>query len=129
MELQRAVVEGLLGTQLAETWRRIMGINPYSKPHGKYVSYAVGQPMGAKTSWAIFALTHHTIVRLLCLYHQVPVDCYVIIGDDIVIANEFVANSYMTLLDDLGVSYSKDKTISPYNVMRDSLSRAEFAKR
>lgn len=85
--------------------------------------------MGAKTSWAVFALTHHTILRLLCRFHQTNRECYVIIGDDIVIANEKVANSYMTLLDDFGVIYSKDKTITPYNVRCNDLSVAEFAKR
>jgi hypothetical protein len=53
----------------------------------------------------------------------------VIIGDDIVISNEAVANSYITLLKDLGVPYSRDKTISPYNVKGDNPSVAEFAKR
>lgn len=129
MELQLARVRGLLGAEKAERWGQIMGINPWSAPHGKYVEYRVGQPMGAKTSWAVFALTHHTILRLLCRFHRVSRECYVIIGDDIVIANEKVANSYMALLNDFGVPYSKDKTISPYNVRSDDLSVAEFAKR
>jgi len=129
MRLQLARVRGLLGAEKAEVWGKIMGINPWSSPHGKYVKYRVGQPMGAKTSWAIFSLTHHTILRLLCRFHRVSRECYVIIGDDIVIANEAVANSYMALLDDFGVPYSKDKTISPYSVGRPDLSVAEFAKR
>lgn len=29
----------------------------------KAVSYAVGQPMGALSSWAMLALTHHFIVQ------------------------------------------------------------------
>lgn len=129
MKLQLARVRGLLGAEKAERWGQIMGINPWSAPHRKYVEYRVGQPMGAKTSWAVFALTHHTILRLLCRFHRVSRECYVIIGDDIVIANEKVANSYMALLNDFGVPYSKDKTISPYNVRSDDLSVAEFAKR
>lgn len=85
--------------------------------------------MGAKTSWAIFALTHHTILRLLCRFHRISRECYVIIGDDIVISDEKVANSYLALLNDFGVPYSKDKTISPDNIIGDNLSSAEFAKR
>lgn len=129
MRLQIARVRGLLGAEKAKVWGLIMGIKPWSRPHNKYVEYRVGQPIGAKTSWAVFALTHHTVLRLLCRFHRVSRECYVIIGDDIVISNENVANSYITLLNDFGVPYSKDKTISPYNVKRNNLSVAEFAKR
>lgn len=29
----------------------------------EYIRYAVGQPMGALSSWAMLALTHHFIVQ------------------------------------------------------------------
>lgn len=69
--------------------------------------------MGAKTSWAAFALTHHTILKLLCLRHGIQGLAYVIVGDDITIANDKVAIDYMGLLKDFGVDYSPKKTISP----------------
>jgi hypothetical protein len=124
--LQREVVAGLKGEQFAELWGRIMHIRAWSEPHKRVVEYKVGQPMGSKTSWAIFALTHHTLLRLLCRFHRVRGQAYVIIGDDIVISNKLVAESYMGLLRDLGVDYSPKKTISP---SKASGSVAEFAKR
>jgi hypothetical protein len=124
MELQVAVVAGLHGTRFAQIWKRIMGVKPWSGT--EYVSYSVGQPMGAKTSWAAFSLTHHTILRLLCQAHGISGQAYVIVGDDIVISNDKVATSYMGLLEDFGVDYSPKKTISPEKA---DASVAEFAKR
>jgi hypothetical protein len=125
-ELQVAVMKGILGSEKASAWSQIMAIKPWSEFHESYIEYRVGQPMGAKTSWAIFALTHHTVLRLLCLHWKTPENPYVIIGDDIVIANDNVAKSYIGLLDDLGVPYSKGKTIFPKEGDQPS---AEFAKR
>jgi hypothetical protein len=125
-ELQEAVIAGLLGTQQSKVWSEIMAIKPWSPPHNKYVEYMAGQPMGAKSSWAIFALTHHTILRLLCSSAGARDNPYVIIGDDVVIANDTVAKNYMELLDTFGVEYSKLKTIIPKD---NGDHAAEFAKR
>lgn len=125
-ELQEAVISGLLGTQKAKIWSEIMAIKPWSSPHNKYVEYGAGQPMGAKTSWAIFALTHHTILRLLCSSAGARDYPYVIIGDDVVIANDKVAENYIRILDAFGVEYSKSKTIIPKD---GEFHAAEFAKR
>jgi len=126
LELQVAMVEGLKGKVFAGLWRRAMGIKPWHSGTNEYVRYEVGQPMGSKTSWAAFALTHHTILRILCQYHRINEIAYVIIGDDIVIANDKVANSYIGLLNDIGVDFSPSKTISPDKA---NSSVAEFAKR
>lgn len=131
--LQRAALEGFLDASVVEIWSQIMALKPWSKPHNRYVSYAVGQPMGSKTSWAAFALTHHTLLHALCERHGVSTDLYVIIGDDIVIANDDVAKSYMQTLQDIGVDFSPMKTISPDRVLQpdkgNGNSVAEFAKR
>jgi len=59
--------------------------------------------------------------------HGAPIeDTYVIIGDDIVINNDAVANDYMIFLKDMGIEYSPTKTITPE---RADSSVAEFAKR
>lgn len=43
-----------------EVPRRALKENPEQSPT---VRYAVGQPMGALSSWAMLALTHHFIVQ------------------------------------------------------------------
>jgi hypothetical protein len=123
--LQYSVVKGLKGQIAADLWKEVISIPAYSPHHGT-VRYGIGQPMGAKTSWAIFALTHHTVLRVICRLHRVSDDCYVIIGDNIVISDDKVALSYKAFLSDIGVPYSPKKTIDPSKV---DGSAAEFAKR
>jgi hypothetical protein len=85
--------------------------------------YAVGQPMGAYSSWGMLALTHHIIVQVAA--NRVGITNwfrdYAVLGDDIIIANDLVAESYRALMNDLGVEINMTKSHHG-NV-------AEFAKR
>lgn len=88
------------------------------------VQYTVGQPMGAYSSWAAFALTHHLVVAwaaYLC-GHALGFNQYILLGDDIVIKNDKVANKYKALMARWGVDISPHKT----HVSKDTY---EFAKR
>jgi hypothetical protein len=91
---------------------------------GAYYSYATGQPMGAYSSWAVFALTHHLWVQFSAkrVGKQLPFTDYRLLGDDIVIRDDRVAQEYLSLIDLIGVHVSEDKTL----VSPDSF---EFAKR
>jgi len=88
------------------------------------VNYAVGQPMGALSSWAMLALTHHFIVQLAAYNagHRAWFRLYVVLGDDIVIFDDDVASHYCILMADLGVGIGFAKSL----VSKDSF---EFAKR
>jgi hypothetical protein len=89
----------------------------------KYYKYSVGQPMGAYSSWAMLALTHHVIVRCAALNSGIQHFAdYAILGDDIVIANKLVADEYLKLMGLLGVSINLNKSLI-------STEFAEFAKR
>jgi len=69
------------------------------------------------------ALTHHFIVRLAALKCGYPhFTAYSILGDDLVIANDKVAQSYRELLSTLAMPISEAKT----HVSNDTY---EFAKR
>ena len=69
------------------------------------VQWKVGQPLGAIPSFAVFALTHHAVMR--GLYSGDPTTCpYVILGDDLVIADEDLAAKYRSLMHLLGVDIS-----------------------
>lgn len=88
------------------------------------VRYATGQPMGALSSWAMLALTHHIMVRIAALRCGIrEFSLYLVLGDDIVIADEQVAKSYLRLCEewDIGINLSK-------SVLSDNGS-LEFAKR
>jgi len=70
------------------------------------------------------AFTHHFIVQWAAFRvgHRKMFSSYVILGDDLVIADSNVAESYKGLLLELGMDYSAAKT----HVSKDSF---EFAKR
>jgi len=87
------------------------------------LSYSAGQPMGAYSSWAVMALTHHVIVQVAairCYKHNFS--NYFLLGDDLVIADSLVAQEYLSIIHTLGMPYSPEKT----HVSDDTF---EFAKR
>jgi hypothetical protein len=90
-----------------------------------FVRYEVGQPMGAYSSWPVMALAHHALVQLSynVAYpsRDVYFDKYALLGDDIVIADKKVAETYKVLISHLGIDYSPSKSFETYGV-------AEFAK-
>ncbi|WAK72409.1 MAG: RNA-dependent RNA polymerase [Bremia lactucae associated mitovirus 1] len=115
----------------AEAWRDLLierdywlkddGLHPESKPY----QYAVGQPMGALSSWGMLALTHHTIVQIAARrtgWNDWFGD-YAVLGDDVVIANTQVASAYLTLMKDLGVEINLHKSLVSEKGV------AEFAKK
>lgn len=65
--IQRALLEPLLGSDLASTWVRLLVERDYRLSRAGFktelLRYAVGQPMGALSSWAMLALTHHALVQ------------------------------------------------------------------
>jgi hypothetical protein len=79
--------------------------------------------MGAYSSFAMLALTHHTIVRYAALKAGIhDFRSYAVLGDDIVIANDEVASNYLEVMNDLGVSINLSKSIVSKDI-------AEFAKK
>jgi hypothetical protein len=89
------------------------------------VRYAVGQPMGALSSWAMLALTHHCIVWMAAIRGRVPTSevLYLVLGDDIVIAHSVIAKHYLEILQELGCPVNLTKSIVSHN------GSFEFAKR
>lgn len=90
------------------------------------VRYATGQPMGAYSSWATFALAHHCLVQQaaylaweqmetvsgpFCMYED-----YALLGDDIVLwgdspYNAKVAAKYLDLCSAIGVEINLEKSL------------------
>lgn len=81
-------------------------------PGGGTTAYAVGQPMGAYSSWATFTLCHHLVVQYSAKQVGKPTffKGYRILGDDIVIMDKEVAQQYRTNITILGVSISEAKS-------------------
>nr|UPW42221.1 MAG: putative RNA dependent RNA polymerase [Jiangsu mito-like virus 14] len=120
LDLQRDVLN-ILYPGLGTLWSNLLGLKWTYQ--GKEYKYSVGQPMGAYSSWAMLALTHHVVVRVAA--HKVGLSNfrdYCILGDDIVIRNDAVASEYYNLMKALGVSINLSKSV-------ESFDFAEFAKR
>jgi len=85
--------------------------------------------MGAKSSFALLALTHHVIVRLASIAANIPnFKNYVILGDDIVINNSEVASHYIRIMKSLGLEISLNKSIVSSPDL-SSVPTAEICKR
>lgn len=95
------------------------------KMSNSWISFVAGQPLGYRSSWPLFALTHHILVWW-CAEQVKPGEVftdYALLGDDIVISNEPVALVYESALQYLQVKISKGKSLI------SKTGCAEFAKR
>jgi hypothetical protein len=84
----------------------------------KEVRYACGQPMGAYSSWAVFALSHHALVQLAARLagHKGWWYNYQLLGDDLVlwgddVLSERVASEYLSLARRIGVAVNLSKSL------------------
>lgn len=125
LPLQEAVVGHLLGEEKANAWKHILVDYEFNTRGQEPIKYAAGQPMGAYSSWAVFAFTHHLVVQYAAsLAGHVPWEFsrYALLGDDIVIYDPAVAIKYKEIMSILGVGISDPKTHQG-NILN------EFAKR
>lgn len=97
---------------------------PFVSPEGVLLKYEAGQPMGAYSSWAVFAVCHHLVVDYCMFINGLRPEekAYILLGDDIVINHDGVAASYKRVMSELGVDISPLKT-------HESYTSYEFAKR
>lgn len=133
--LQKAILGELFSPDVASAWASLLvdrsyGFNAlgYEKYHGQY-KYTVGQPMGALSSWAMLALTHHFLVQAAAWQSGlVPLGSlytnYAVLGDDLVIGDKEVKDAYLAILKSLGMEVNISKSI-----MSDRGRALEFAKR
>lgn len=134
--LQAVLMSKLITSHGANLWMTILVGRPYSLPKRARdatgldeVWYAVGQPMGARTSWAMLALTHHALVQYAAMQSGVTNGSwfgdYAVLGDDLVIANKRVASAYLKLMATIGVEISLAKSV----VSERHQGVLEFAKK
>jgi hypothetical protein len=102
------VLKGRFPSRVIDAWEYIMVGLPFHRNELSPIVYSVGNPMGAYTSWASFALAHHFIVYSACVeakkvWRKTP---YALLGDDIVIADSEVAEIYLRKMSELGVEIS-----------------------
>jgi hypothetical protein len=83
-----------------------------------FVKYTRGQPMGALSSWASMALVHHFLIYVASMrINKIQFQDYLILGDDVVIADEAVAKSYEFVCLNYGVTIGLPKSFISNNGM------------
>jgi hypothetical protein len=118
-----------MGSEFALAWSTLLRERDWiilNRKEAVPYRYAVGQPMGAYSSFPMLALTHHVIVQIAASRagQSLWFSNYAILGDDIVIANRAVAIHYLTIMrDTLGVEINLSKSLESTNGVM------EFAKR
>jgi hypothetical protein len=135
--LQSLLLTTYLGEEIGNGWLGSLTDRAYvlySKVYNRKESlkYAVGQPMGALSSWVMLAITHHFLVQFShwrnCKKSNKAYEWfreYAVLGDDIVIGDPQVACSYLETMAILGVGIGLAKSV----ICRGNLAVMEFAKR
>lgn len=120
--IQELLLAQVFGSSFAKCWRELLVGRPYwissrvQRERGlatRALRYAVGQPMGGYSSWAMLALTHHLMVQFSASRAGIKgwFTLYAVLGDDIVIANSCVAKKYRALCRLLGVEIGLNKSL------------------
>lgn len=134
LSIQILLYAKLINDEFAITWAQLLVGRGYLANNDKYrvseiLRYAVGQPMGALSSWGSLALIHHFIVQAAAWdAGVVPIGTwfteYAVLGDDLVIFNKKVKAAYLRITNALGVECGIAKSLlSPHGLA------IEFAKR
>jgi len=130
IEMQVSVLK-FIHPEIGSLWESILGSMSF-KYKDQVLKYAVGQPMGLYSSWAVFTVTHHVLIHY-CAFKErakAPFQEYAVLGDDVAIWKKAVAIRYKALLEKLDVSINLDKSFSPPNDDQNvKFCVAEFAKR
>lgn len=134
--LTAVIIQSIVRKPIADLWLGILTdrdfwfngavASKYKVSPGPY-RYAVGQPMGALSSWAGLAVTHHWIVQKAAfnVYNSRTWNTqYEILGDDLVIFDRLIADEYLKIMTGLGCEINMFKSIVSHN-----RPVFEFAKR
>lgn len=127
VRLQALLLGHIFGPKIAKAWMHLLVSRPYVSGF-KPIWYAVGQPMGALSSWAMLALTHHFMWQWAAYRAGVNLPgrwfkSYAVLGDDSVAIGQPVVQEYLEICRELGVKVNLAKSLlSPVGAL-------EFAKR
>lgn len=127
MELYYVLMRELIGFRGASIWKQMLTDRDFyapesfkrpdrdlAYPDGFLVRYTRGQPMGALSSWAALALLHHALVQYAAWRVDPSVrwfSDYLVLGDDVVIAGDSVAQSYLEICEALGITVGIAKSL------------------
>jgi hypothetical protein len=132
-EMQSKRLDLMSGKPLGELWVKVMtDRNFFIKSQNRSVRWAVGQPLGLLSSFPSFALWHHDIIQFAYNRERIKAGKtpkffkdYRLLGDDVVIYNKKVADTYQDLLQIIGIPINLNKSV----IGSSENSQIEFTKR
>jgi hypothetical protein len=125
VRIQEILLSFVFNPEIASVWRKVLTQRSYAYKD-EMVSWAVGQPLGMLSSWAAFSLTHHCFIEFAAARKGIKsFRDYAVLGDDVVIWNEMVAQEYADLCKEIGLTINLAKSL----ISDDQNHRVEFAKR
>lgn len=140
--LTEIILKQVLGSQIASAWRKLLIDRDFHTPgplNGqprvdpsvpKTLRYGRGQPMGALSSWASLALTHHFLVQYAAWkVGMFPTLQYRVLGDDIVIRGRLLAESYQSVCTVFEVPINNKGIVSDPCKAPSGLPLVNFANR
>jgi hypothetical protein len=131
-QIQEALLHGLIkDSDLAAAFYTLLTDRKFTVAwSGETVTYNCGQPMGCYSSWPLFSLAHHLVVEYCAKCAGIPSRkakyLYKIIGDDVIITEEKIAQYYKHVMPALGMTINVGKTVE--SLPSHPLGCAEVAK-
>jgi len=124
LQLTIWILSGLVGSRVAEAWGNLLVDREFYFPpfkdadgvlHVDFTTrYTRGQPMGALSSWAALAITHHFVIQLAAYrIGKFPTSEYRVLGDDICIAGSDLSDAYLNLARSVGFKLNNKGIVSP----------------
>lgn len=115
IELQEQILTYLFGSSsLAKAWRSVLVGRWFLTKNGEYIQYGAGQPMGARSSFPMLALTHHVIIVIAAQRAGIKdYTTWAVLGDDSSMLGLKVAANYQAIMAALGVPINLTKSITP----------------
>jgi len=128
ISLQREIITKAFGSaSFATAWSRLLSEREFVDDNGDLRKYSVGQPMGARSSFPLLALTHHVIIQVAASRAKyTKYEDYGVIGDDSALTVASVSEKYKAIMAAYGISINLTKSIE---ASADLLPAAEICKR
>jgi hypothetical protein len=118
IQLVQSVLTVFFGDKVAQAWVDLMTKRDYHLPspyekltESGSVRFSRGQPLGALSSWAALAITHHAVVRFAAFRNGLSHLTYELLGDDIGVSSKDLSDAYASTCQLLNIVLQPSKAI------------------